>query len=277
MRGGKMTESFEELTPEIEKPEQGLTTLAGILISLLVAIIAGAGVWYYYQYKVIPDLEKKASIIAIQSQTQKNLEIKSVDETWNQYTNNQHGFSIKIPKKTESDYGVCSKNQKGAYETYGSQAVTVFSENNHFYITQEKYANVSGPLVGTGTSSQCKIANNTLAITKENSHIQSLNFIIDNVKNEQELLAFLQKNIDPKIKIKSITKSGNDLYNVSLDASQTEQGALGGLVVIKYSQDKQKVALFELGNAPNLCKSHDSKTLCATNYDNEVAESVTFK
>ena len=60
-----MAEPFEEVSPEIEKPEQGLTSLAGILISLLIAIIAAASVWGYYNYKVVPDLEKKASTTQI--------------------------------------------------------------------------------------------------------------------------------------------------------------------------------------------------------------------
>jgi hypothetical protein len=63
-----------------------------ILIILLVAIIAGGGVWAYYKYKVLPDLEKKNQAPVITDKT----------ADWETYTNDTLNYTLKIPKDWQS-------------------------------------------------------------------------------------------------------------------------------------------------------------------------------
>jgi len=44
-----------------ENPQEGISTITGILLLLLIALLAGGGVWAYYNYRVIPDLNKAST------------------------------------------------------------------------------------------------------------------------------------------------------------------------------------------------------------------------
>jgi len=82
-------------------PEREVATLTGILITILVALIAGGGVWAYYNYKVIPDLEKSnnsASQTAALSGATSGAGPQNGTANWETYLNSTYHYSIKYPQ-----------------------------------------------------------------------------------------------------------------------------------------------------------------------------------
>ena len=81
----------EEQKPE---PERGLSTTMGILITLLVAVIVGGGVWTYFNYYVLPDVEKSAS----------EVQITIPKKTSEKQTQESTTTSTKSPKQVVGDF-----------------------------------------------------------------------------------------------------------------------------------------------------------------------------
>ena len=69
-----MEEDYSQPTqptqPEVPKPQEGISTVTGILITLLAAALIGAGIWYYYTYVVSPDLDKSATTTTTPTKTE---------------------------------------------------------------------------------------------------------------------------------------------------------------------------------------------------------------
>ena len=85
--------------------EKGISTLTGILIALLVAIIAAGGIWYYFNYYLNPAIEESSSGTQITIPEKESEEAASEEEAttgetadWKTYTNTKYGFSFKYPK-----------------------------------------------------------------------------------------------------------------------------------------------------------------------------------
>ena len=93
--------------------EKGISTILGILLVLLVAAAAGGGVWAYYNYKIIPDLEKKSATVTVKpnstsdDESSSGIDKKTAD--WKTYINEPQNYQFKYP----TNYFVA----EGCYDT----------------------------------------------------------------------------------------------------------------------------------------------------------------
>lgn len=96
-------QNLEQSQSQVPNPQKGISTLTGILIVLLVAVIASAGIWYYFNYYLNPDIEKSSSGAQITIPEKKSEEAAGETTTnktadWKTYTNTEYGYSFKYPK-----------------------------------------------------------------------------------------------------------------------------------------------------------------------------------
>jgi hypothetical protein len=103
----------------ISQPKKGMSSMTGILIALLAAIIAGAAVWAYYVYKVIPDLNATPTVISpVYSKPYSPVATTISTANWKTYTNTKYGFTLTFTDKWQG-YKV-----KG--ETAGTSALATY-------------------------------------------------------------------------------------------------------------------------------------------------------
>ena len=106
---------------QVPKPKKGISTTTGILIALLVAVIAGGAIWYYFNYYLNPAIEKSSSEtqISIPEKEATGEEEATTDETadWKTYANTKYGFTLTFPTTWEG-YQVSEKNIEESIITY---------------------------------------------------------------------------------------------------------------------------------------------------------------
>lgn len=118
-----------------------------------------------------------------------NPKIKSLDNKWNLYTNEQLGFSIKIPKQIYM--GIVPEYKGNCPDKEG---VNVFEDEKFVYISEE-YSYSS-------KQEQCKRTNLESAEARNKAGTDSSGYMAggwfintDNAKNDQELLRFIKENL----------------------------------------------------------------------------------
>jgi hypothetical protein len=120
----------------ISQPKKGISSTTGILIALLAAIIAGAAVWAYYQYKVLPDLNTKPTVtIPVFSKpftpaASATSTTATTTANWKTYANSTYGFSFKYPTN------LYVKFQSNANPDQGPIAESTISISDNQTITQ---------------------------------------------------------------------------------------------------------------------------------------------
>ena len=218
---------------------QQIKTSLGVILIVIIAGTVGLYVWKIQNTSMevsvtTPDTVKYQSTLkptpkSNQNQTpavdkvnsQKQSQLVSVDAKWNSYTNYNMGFSIKIPKLSWA----------GEFKNEEVQ----LKENND--------------IVWFGTRGS--IAN---SVAKFNSEKNKYNFamnepfaiVVDSVKNDQELLASVQNMFGKKCQLgEKKAVPGKDLLDVQMAGTSAGAGCFTNYsYFIKYSPDKQKVALW---------------------------------
>lgn len=80
---------------------KGLSQIASIIIIIVIGIIAAGGIWYYWQYRVLPDLEKSSNAVEPKvNNNAKNNANNTTNQTadWKTYTSEKYNYSIKYPR-----------------------------------------------------------------------------------------------------------------------------------------------------------------------------------
>jgi len=121
-----------------------------------------------------------------------NPKIRSLDDKWNLYTNEQLGFSIKIPKQV--DTGITEEEFRGNCPE--TEAVNVFEDRKYVYIASEYSYYGNAP-----NSERCKKTNLEILKTRwqtgedQNYTPTSLLIVTGEAKNDQEIEKFIKDNI----------------------------------------------------------------------------------
>lgn len=199
-------------------------------------------------------------------------ELKSLDGTWNLYTNYQLGFSIKVPKKVAL-----------FYTSQGDELflVKIFedTDNNAVFIDTEYFYSIKG---------QKKL--NSLEWLKTEyaeggAGGESWKIVVDEgVASDAELDTFIKEHYGSKCGLGKKKATGQKgVYDVEIKA---EDGGLSAGVapecfinvwyVIKYSPIRGKVARWFIGNMGAIFVSSVQSPGTAIEYDNEMIESFRF-
>lgn len=194
--------------------------------------------------------------------------LTSIDNTWNQYTNNQLGFSMQIPKTT-SEYGGSCVNGKLNVSTV---PVKIFNDNQGIYITTEYFYEfpVNNACQKTTNSlnivdqraNQWKSGNVNNLIVPKNWHI-----ITANVKDDYELENFIKINYGSGCKLGSKSLSPTGVFDVKIDGDGLELDVskcpINYIYALKYSPEFHKVASWGIGqevvfSSDNYKQSYDT-------------------
>jgi len=125
-------------------------------------------------------------------------EIISLDETWNQYTNYELGFSIKFPKEMAAHRGSCTWNEEqDSYRTeMAIVPVQIYEDTDAVYIAPEHFYDPAGERVEDGQShyDECNQITNSLELLRDHD-IPTLPFwklVAQEVRDEGELEGFIK-------------------------------------------------------------------------------------
>jgi hypothetical protein len=202
--------------------------------------------------------------------------LDSLDNTWNLYTNNLLGFSIKIPK-TASEYGgVCTN---GKLDT-GLVPVKTFSDDLGTYITFEYFyeypTNNNCQKTTTNLNiidqraNQWKNGTGNNLIVPGNWHI-----ITTKVDNDNDLENFIKTNYGTGCKIGAKSLSPSGVYDVKILGDGLDLGTtkcpINYIYALKYSPDLHKAATWGIGQAVVFSSSGYKQE-----YDSDMVNSFKF-
>jgi hypothetical protein len=246
---------------------QNVKTSLGVAIIIIIAFTVGVFPWKAMNVKEsvapVTDIKiKKVSTNSTKAVDQKapadetankESEIKSIDSNWNQYTNYQLGFTLKIPKR--------------AVFAGNSADVVSYKAGNIDYIypnfkNDKYYEDFINQLKNPSLDEFGKVAGIPWAI------------LVENVKNDGELLKFIQNRYGTGCKLgkKEIIPSGDYKIVIESDGLDPEVSKcfLNYALSIKYNPVKEKVAAWDIGQGPNFFVTSDKSV------DNEMDESFQF-
>jgi len=183
----------------------------------------------------------------------------SVDSTWDLYTNNTLGFSIKIPK-TVSNINTLDK-------------IEVIESDNVVYLTYKSDYNYTKIL----SRSQSNLSD----IDKTKGIPWAI--LVKQVKSDNELDQFIKSRYGRTCGLGNKTLSKQEgVYDVSIDFTNWTPGDESGcfvnyLVKIKYSPKLGKVAAWDLGQGDTFLNyDANNKINTYTVFDNEMSDSFQF-
>jgi len=213
-------------------------------------------------------------------------ELTPIDEVWNQYTNYQLGFSIKIPKMMTHFYGSCKWDEEGKKPSYRPEfklvPVKIFEDNNAVFISSKYYYGLGGETKEDSVSyfSECNKVTNSLTLLKEDkSYQQSWEIISEEAINDQELDSFIKKHYGPTCKLEEKTSTRQQgTFSLSIDVGDfqnvdeaSERGCLVNYVyALRYFPQKNRVITWKLGQASTFYRDPNNP------YDEEMRQSFEF-
>ena len=206
----------------------------------------------------------------------KNNTLTSIDDTWNLYSNNLLGFSIKIPKMSFEYGGVCINGKLDV----AMVPVTTFDDSQGTYITYEYFNeypinNVCKKTINDlntiqQRANQWKNGNGNNLIVPSNWHV-----VIAKVENDNELEGFIKTNYGSGCKIGTKSLSPTGTYDVKilgdgLDLSETKC-PINFVYALKYSPELHKAATWGVGQEVVFSSANYKQ-----NYDSEMINSFKF-
>lgn len=243
---------------------------------VVVALVSGGGVYLWQQgeinkHKISPTPAPTPTPTAQAKLSASNL--VAIDNTWNLYTNNNFGFSLKVPKVVA---GVTHGNCVTAYTV----PTVIFDDLTGIYLTVEHFLEYA-------VNNVCQKTTNTLSLTDTranqwrnggaNDKIVPSNwhFIFASVSDDTTLDQFIKSNWGTGCKLGSKTMSTNGHYDVKiagdgLDLDQTKC-PINFMVAVKYSPELKKAVTWSMGQSVSF-SSPDLKQA----YDEEIANSFKF-
>lgn len=262
-----------EETSGAPKSKNNLAWPVFFLMVLLVAAVGVAGYFGYQNNRLVqqataPGQEAieqaqnaptTAPTVSVPSPASAGSEITPVDASWNLYTNQDLGFSIKFPKAAMGDAPCELKTGETGRESYrpvqGSVPVKVFEEPSGLYFAHEYRYELTGETVENGVSyfTGCEKVANSLAYLQANSP-RTWHIVSQKVVGDAELTAFIQAQFQPACQLGEKTVSTQPgVFDVKVLGDGKEPGEsecfLNYMYVVKYSPEKQRVWKWDLGQA----------------------------
>lgn len=255
---------------------------AAIIILLVLLLIIGGAAYYFFAIKkasfVIPTpLPSPISSISPSvgpTSTPEKSTMTSIDSTWNLYTNNVFGFSIKVPKTAYEFAETCVD---GKLDT-GPAPVKVFDDPMGAYITYEFFYEYP-------VDNKCQKTVNTLSIVDQRANQWksgngnplfdpgNWHIINANIQNDAELEQFVKDNYGSSCKVGDKKISSAGVYDVQvlgdgLDLEITKC-PINFILALKYSPELKKAATWSVGQS-SIFSSKDGS------YDPEMIASFKF-
>ena len=203
--------------------------------------------------------------------------IISIDNTWNLYTNNKIGFSIKIPNVSSEFGGVCS----GGKLDVATVPVKVFDDAFGAFITYEYFYEYP-------VNNSCQKTVNDLSIVNQRASQWKTNptnplfdppnwhIITANVSNDTDLENFIKANYGTGCKLGTKTLSDNGTYDVRVEGDGLDLGEtkcpINFILAIKYSPEFKKAATWAIGQSIVFAADKDFNNA----YDSDIVSSFKF-
>ncbi|MFA7686111.1 MAG: hypothetical protein WCX95_04925 [Candidatus Gracilibacteria bacterium] len=207
--------------------------------------------------------------------------LSSIDQTWNLYTNNKYGFSIKVPKKMYHSYGSMCTSVDDSYRPKGGFVPVKIFENENVYISSEYFYNLTGETVRNGISSYsgCEKVTNTLLVLEDKAYSQQLSwkFVVKDVANDSELNTFVKEQYGSGCEVGAKNISTQEgVYDVSIQADLGDLGKdqcfLNYMTVLKYYPEKKEAISWDLGQSSTFAGDKFQQIV----YDLEMVKSFKF-
>jgi len=215
-------------------------------------------------------------------------EITALDETWNQYTNYQAGFSIKFPKMMMAFNGSCIWNEeRGSYRyEMGLVPVDIFEDTDAVYIAGETFYALAGQREETtddgGTRyffEECNQVTNSLELLRdpESFHQQMWKLVVAEIRNEDDLDSFIKGRYGSSCSLsEQMASTQEGVYDVRIqgDGKSLEETEcpLNYGTVVKYYPGGNTVVAWDTGQAYTFSAD---KTNSVT-HDQEMVDSFEF-
>lgn len=202
--------------------------------------------------------------------------IASLDDTWNLYTNNKSGFSIRIPKTVGEDMHNNCKIE------ISDIPVVVFDDSTGSYITVKsflEYATDSNGEICPKTDNSLDTISerkNPLINNRSNPLFIPINWhiIVAKAENDSEIESFIKTNYGAACKLGAKTLSGNGVYDVKIISDgldfENSKCIINFALALKYSPHFKKIATWDMGQSIGFSSSKYES------YDSKMAESFKF-
>jgi hypothetical protein len=212
-------------------------------------------------------------------------EITSLDETWNLYTSNGQGFSIKFPKTMASYGGSCTWNEEqGSYRPQNAIVpVKIFEDSDAVYIAPEYYYELAGERIEDHKSyyDECNQVANSLELLRDPENlyasIQMWKLVAKEIHDDAELEGFLKDRYGSGCSLGEKEPTGQDgVYRVRIlgdgkDLGKT-QCPLNYGTVVKYYPAGNKVVVWDTGQAATFLADVNH----GGSHDGEMVDSFSF-
>jgi hypothetical protein len=206
-----------------------------------------------------------------------NNNLVSLDDTWNLYTNEGLGFSMKIPKTAYLFGGSCADGNLGN----DLVPIKVFSDEKETYITAESFYEYPQDNLCQKTVASLSIIQQRANQWKDNNYENDLfvpsywRIIVAKVENDTELENFVKTNYGSSCTLGEKKLSASGIYDVKILGDglglDTTKCPINFAIALKYSPDLKKAATWGIGQAI-IFSSFDYKET----YDTEILDSFKF-
>lgn len=217
-------------------------------------------------------------------------EITSLDETWNLYTSNGQGFSIKFPKTMATYQGSCTWNEEqGSYRPQiAIVPVKIFEGSDAVYIAPETYCELAGERTETtasgGTRSffdSCNQVTNSLELLQDPENLyassQMWKLVVREIHDDAELDAFLKERYGSGCSLGEEEPLAQDgVYRVRIQGDgksmEETQCLLNYRTVVEYYPAGKKVVAWDMGQAATFPADVNYSVI----HDQEMVDSFRF-
>lgn len=269
--------------PVVKQPKAKVNWLIPV-ITLVVGVALGVGGLLAYQKLSTPKPVATVSPTPITQDTSTSTAsptpaqvstITSIDNTWNLYTNNKFGFSIKVPKLIAGEsHNNCPSNYAVSTAIYDDN-IGVYITDEYFYeypqnnVCQKTINNLS---IIDQRANQWKSGQGNPLFVPNNWHI-----ITANASNDSELESFIKSNYGTGCKLGAKSLSSTGMYDVKIQGDGLDLGVskcpINFVYSLKYSPELRKAATWGVGQAvtfssPDYKQSYDSEMINSFKFTN---------
>jgi hypothetical protein len=207
-------------------------------------------------------------------------ELVSLDDVWNQYTNYDLGFSLKIPKQSNNHYGACKwKGDEGdqSYRLVSQMTpIKVFEHEKGVFIDHEYQNQLTGETVepeGRTSYGGCEKQTNSVTTLQNQEAPHTWDINVESVPDETALTAFIQKRFGSGCQMGEKTETDQaGVFKVEVKGDNLppmqSQCFLNYAYVLLYIPEQNKVITWNLGQNETFYTSDWQNS-----YDAEMRES----
>jgi hypothetical protein len=209
--------------------------------------------------------------------------ITHLDGTWNQFTDQRLGFSIRFPNQMATFRGSCVWNeQQGSYRPEPALVpVKIFEDVDAVFIAAQHYFELAGERAAGGVSyyDECNLIANSLELLRDpdNRNEPFWKLVVKEIRDDGELDHFIKARYGSGCSLgEQIPSSQDGVYDVKIvsdgkDLAQT-QCPLNFMTVVKYFPAADKLIAWDRGQSYYFPADVDYSLTC----DDEMTASFRF-